>query len=66
MSKLVTLLALAFCWAMLTGLWHHPHHPIPLKAHERRAKSLFRYGCDFLRRIFCDLDLRGAWFNQVR
>jgi hypothetical protein len=48
LSKLVALLALGFCWAMLTGLWHHQQHPIAIQAHGRRAKSLFRYGCDFL------------------
>ncbi|MGD1849932.1 MAG: IS4 family transposase, partial [Cyanophyceae cyanobacterium] len=38
---------------------------IPLKAHGRRAKSLFRSGCDFLRRTFCDLSLRHREFDQV-
>ncbi|MGD1927310.1 MAG: IS4 family transposase [Leptolyngbyaceae cyanobacterium] len=65
LSKLVALLALAFCWAMLTGLWQQQQQPIPLKAHGRRAKSLFRYGCDFLRRTFSDLALRRAEFNQA-
>jgi hypothetical protein len=65
LSKLIALLALAFCWAMLTGLWQHQQHPIPLKAHERPAKSMFRYGCDFLRRTFCDLALRATEFDQA-
>lgn len=65
LSKLMALLALAFCWAMLTGLWQHQQSPIPLKAHGRRAKSLFRSGCDFLRRTFCDLPLRRSEFNQA-
>lgn len=42
---------------MLTGQWLHQKHPIPLKAHQRPAKILFRYGGDFLRRTFCDLAL---------
>jgi hypothetical protein len=65
LSKLIALLALAFCWAMLTGLWHHQHHPIPLKSHGRRAKSLFRCGCDFLRRTFSDFSLRQSEFNHA-
>ena len=65
LSKLLALLALAFCWAMLRGLWPHQQHPIPLKAHGRRAKSLFRYGCDFLRRTFTDFSLRRSDFNQT-
>jgi len=65
LSKLVALLAIAFCWAMLSGLWQHQHQPIALKAHGRRAKSLFRCGCDFLQRVFCDLSLRRSEFNQA-
>jgi hypothetical protein len=65
LDKLIALLALAFCWAMLSGLWQHQQRPIPLKAHGRRAKSLFRYGCDFLRRTFSDFSLRRADFNQA-
>ena len=65
LSKLLALLALAFCWAMLTGLWQHQQCPIPLKGHGRKAKSLFRYGCNFLRRTFSDLALHPSDFNQV-
>ena len=65
LNKLVALLALAFCWAMLSGLWQHQLRPIPLKVHGRRAKSLFRYGCDFLRRTFSDFSLRQDEFNQA-
>lgn len=65
LSKLIALLALAFCWAMLTGLWQQQQQPIPLKSHGRRAKSLFRLGCDFLRRICCDLTFRTTEFNQA-
>ena len=65
LDKLVALLALAFCWAMLSGLWQHQLKPIALKAHGRKAKSLFRYGCDFLHRTFVDFSLRQADFNQA-
>lgn len=65
LSKLLALLALAFCWAMLTGLWQHQLRPIPIKAHGRRAKSLFRSGCDFLRRTFSDLSLHTSEFDQT-
>jgi len=65
LSKLVALLAIAFCWAMRAGLWQHQQKAIPIKAHGRRAKSLFRYGCDFLLRTFCDFSLRHSEFNQA-
>ena len=55
LSKLLALLALAFVWAMKAGIWRHAHYPIRvIAAHGRRARSLFRYGFDFLRRFFFD------------
>ena len=53
LSKLLALLAIAFVWAMKAGLWRHTQKPIRIiKAHGRRARSLFRYGFDLLRRFF--------------
>ena len=49
-SKLVAVLAIAFCWAHKIGDWLHKTKPIRLKSHERRAKSIFRYGFDQIRR----------------
>jgi len=51
LSKLFALLTLALCWAMQTGLWLHQWHPIQIKKHRRRAKSLFRLGLDYLRHL---------------
>jgi hypothetical protein len=62
LSKLIALLALAFCWAMLSGL------PLVLPQpteHGRKAKSLFRYDCGFLRHAFCTLTLQTIEFNQA-
>lgn len=33
-------------------------NPIKVKKHGRQAKSIFRYGLDYLRSIFTDLDLK--------
>ena len=53
LSKLLALLAIAFVWAMKAGIWRHSQKPIRIiKAHGRRARSLFRYGFDLLRRFF--------------
>jgi hypothetical protein len=49
-SKLVAVLAIAFCWAHKLGDWLHEAKPIRLKSHERPAKSIFRYGFDQIRR----------------
>lgn len=51
LRKLFALLTLALCWSMRTGLWLHQAQSIPLKKPGRKAKSFFRYGFDFLRRI---------------
>lgn len=52
LSKLVAILTLAIVWAFKTGLWLHKHKPIPTKKHGYKAKSFFRHGFDFMRRIF--------------
>jgi hypothetical protein len=68
LSKLLALLAIAFVWAMKTGLWRHQLKPIALKSFQgqpRRAKSLFRYGFDYLRQIFSNLELRTHDFQLV-
>lgn len=51
LRKLFTLLTLALCWAMQTGLFLNQLHPIPIKKHGRKAKSLFRLGLDYLRHL---------------
>lgn len=62
LSKLLALMSLALCWAIKTGEWLHQHHPIKLKKHGRLAKSVFRYGFDYLRSIVTDLDLKHHEF----
>ncbi|MCG6137045.1 MAG: IS4 family transposase [Nostoc sp. LLA-1] len=58
LSKLLALLSLAMCWAVNTGEWLHQHQPIKIKKHGRKAKSVFRYGLDYLRSLVTDLDLK--------
>ncbi len=62
LSKLIALMAIALCWAVKTGEWLHQHQPIKVKKHGRLAKSIFRYGLDYLRSIFTDLDLKQDEF----
>lgn len=65
LSKLLALLAIAFTWAMLAGIWLHQRQSIRLKSHGRREKSLFRLGLDFLRRICLDCSLHRSDFRQA-
>ncbi len=62
LSKLLALMALALCWAVKTGEWLHQNCPIKIKKHGRLAKSIFRYGLDYLRSIVTDLDLKQKEF----
>jgi len=54
-SKLLGLLAIAFTFAYMVGQWRNDINPIKIKKHGRKAVSLFRYGLDYLRRIFLNL-----------
>ncbi len=55
-------MAIAYEWAIKTGDWLHQHQPIKVKKHGRLAKSIFRYGLDYLRSILTDLDLKHDEF----
>ena len=55
LSKLLALMTLALCWSIKTGEWLHQHQPLKIKKHGRLAKSIFRYGLDYLRSIVTDL-----------
>ena len=50
-GKLLAVLAVAFAFAHATGEWQAKHRPIIIKAHKRRAPSIFRVGFDRLRKI---------------
>lgn len=46
--KMYGLLAIAFCWAYLSGELECRHNPIRIKKHGRKAKSVFRVGLDII------------------
>jgi len=64
LSRLFALLTIALCWAYRTGQWLSEHKPILIKKHGRKAKSVFRYGFDYLRSIFLNLNESNADFLQ--
>ena len=66
LEKLLALLAVAFCWAYIVGEWLARATPIKLKKHGRLAKSLFRHGFDYLRRILCNQDCRSKRIDFKR
>lgn len=54
-SKMMALLAIAFCWAYRTGIYLDQQRKIPLKTHGRKAISLFRLGLDWINHILFNL-----------
>ncbi len=65
LSTLMALLALAFCWAHLTGEWLQEQNPIEIKKHGRKARSIFRYGLDHLRGIVLNISERYEDFQDM-
>lgn len=55
LKKLFALLTLALCWAVKVGQWLNEAKPLTVKGHGRLAKSVFRYGFDYLRHILLNL-----------
>ena len=48
-KKIVSLLAIAFCWSLKAGEWKDKCiKPLKTKKHGRKEKSLFRYGLDYV------------------
>jgi hypothetical protein len=65
LSKLLALLSLALCWAILVGEWLNQLKPIAIKKHGRKAKSIFRYGLDHLRNIVLNFEQKTHEFTRV-
>ncbi len=47
-EKLILLVMIAFVWCYKIGIYLHKINPITVKKHGRKAKSIFKYGLDFL------------------
>ena len=65
LRRLFALLTIALCWAYRTGQWLSTQRPITIKKHGRKAKSVFRYGFDYLRRILFNLEQYEVDFYQT-
>ena len=67
LSRMIALLTIALCWAFRVGEWLAQQRPIPIKKHGRKAKSIFRCGFDYLRRILLNLDqLIDEFFHALK
>jgi transposase len=55
-DKLIALMAIACVWACKTGQWLNDEKEIAIKKHGRKAISVFRYGLDYLRGLFLNVN----------
>jgi hypothetical protein len=63
-EKLFTIVMLTFAWAYVVGVFVHRHiRPVRILKHGNKAKSLFKYGLEFIATILlnpfanCDIDI---------
>ena len=61
-KKLVALLAIAFTWAHLVGVWLAEKKPLKIKKHGYREQSLFRYGLDHLQYLLLNIQQQMTEF----
>ena len=57
-SKLLAIVCIAFVWVYLTGSQLDNLKSIVIKKHGYRAKSIFRYGFDYLRNLLLNITTR--------
>jgi len=63
-EKLVALLAITFCWCIITGEWLNSLKEIKVKKHGRKEISIFRYGLDMLREILLNISERFRDYEE--
>ena len=51
LKRLLAVITIALCWAYHVGAWLNEIKPIRIKTHQRPAKSVFRYGFDWIRHL---------------
>ena len=65
-SKLLSLLTLAGCWALLAGELENAATPIKTRNHGRAEKSVFRLGFETLRSCFCRIQINSGQKKQFQ
>lgn len=64
-QKLVAILAIAFAFIHTTGEWLNEQKRLSLKKHGRKARSIFRYGMDFLRNVILNFHGHLQDFSKI-
>ena len=60
--KLIALVLIAFAWVYKAGIYLDGLCPIKIKNHGRKAKSLFKYGLNYIANLLFSNDIDK--FNQ--
>lgn len=55
LDKLISILAVAYTWAYISGEWLLHENPIKIKKHGRPAKSIFKLGYTRIRNVLLNL-----------
>jgi len=61
-DNLLAVMTIAFAWSYRTGEIFEEVEPIEIKKHGDRAKSIFRHGYDYLRKLFVNYYDRSVEF----
>jgi len=61
-SKLLSLVLIAFAWVYKAGIYLDTLRPIKIKKHGKKAKSLFKYGLNYIANLLFNNDIDK--FNQ--
>lgn len=64
-EKLLALLAITFTLCHVLGIWQNEIKPIKIKRHQRKSKSLFRYGLDFLRKLLFNPEIIKTKIEEI-
>lgn len=65
LDKLIAVMAITFAWNYRTGDIFNEVDPIEIKSHGDRAKSIFRHGYDYLRRLIINITERVDEFFET-
>jgi hypothetical protein len=65
LQLLFAVITITFCWAYHVGAWLHNQKPIRIKKHQRPAKSVFRYGFDWIRNALFNPQDKQAELHKV-
>jgi len=65
-QKLVLIIMIAFVWCYKVGIYlHQKIKPIKIKTHGRKAKSIFKYGLDYIANYMLNT-IRNNEINLIR